>query len=350
MPSDRDTPKLLNYEIEAKIGEGGMGAVYRAKDKLGQIRAVKVIHPELSPDSGLRARFAEEGKTLAALGGHPNITGIWGLLEENNYLFIVMDFVEGEDVEKTLKKTGAMSVAETLPLFIQALSAIAYSHQQGIIHRDIKPSNILIESSGQIRVMDFGIARIKGGPKVTKVGVPGTPEYMAPELFDEKNTLGANELTDIYALGVTLYEMITGTIPFESTSTDTYAAYVAIAQKHQKGKPRNPSAIMPGLDKDVERVIMKAMAKDPKDRFQSIQEFSDAVEEQATRLGIAMPSAKQEQKVTPAPRGTIVEQELPGSGVDGGLKQEEQVLPLWAVAAAWILAAGIGFLIGKQVP
>ncbi|MBM3280866.1 MAG: serine/threonine protein kinase [Candidatus Handelsmanbacteria bacterium] len=334
----------MNYEIVEKIGEGGMGAVYRATDKLGQIRAVKVIHPELAHDTGLRERFTNEGKTLAAIGRHPNITALWGLLEENNYLFIVMDYVEGEDVERKLKRNGALSVAEALPLFSQILSAIAYAHQQGIIHRDVKPSNILIESSGQIRVMDFGIARIKGGPRSTKVGVPGTPEYMAPELFAEQ-TQGANELTDIYALGVTLYEMLTAALPFESSATDTNAAYVAIAQKHLKGKPRRPSELVPGLDKEVERVIMKAIAKEPKDRFQTVPEFSQAIDQQVGRLDIS--AAGQAQPGGAAARGTMVETPLPGTPVVGG---GESAFPLWAVAAAWAVAAGIGFLLGRQLP
>lgn len=352
--SGRPLPKLQNYEILGEIGVGGMGAVYKVKDKLGMVKAIKVIHPELSYDPGLRERFVNEGKTLAALGEHPNIIFLWGLFEENNLLFIVMDYVEGEDIERRLKRTGLLPVEEVLPIFRQALDAIAFAHERGVIHRDIKPSNILLQLSGIVRVMDFGIARIRGGPKLTKVGIPGTPEYMAPELFDENNKAGANELTDIYALGVTLYEMVTAKVPFESIADTTLAAYVAIAKRHQESDPPPPSSIYPPLDKGVEAVILKALAKRPEDRYQTAQEFIAAIDEQAMRLGIELRVHQERRPVTPLPRDTLVEQEPAAkeTGVEIGEVGQERVgiIPLWAAIVAWAVAGGIGFFIGSQLP
>jgi serine/threonine protein kinase len=351
--SEDNIPKLKNYSLWEKIGSGGMGTVYKGEDNVGRSVAVKVIHPELSNRQDLRARFLNEARTMGQLGSHPNIVFMYGMSEEDDgTLYIVMEYVNGEDIDNKIKTRGLIPAEAALPIFWQVLQALSFAHGKGIIHRDIKPSNVLVSDSGQVQVMDFGIAFVRGGERLTVDSVPGTPEYMAPELFQEDNK-GADELSDIYALGVTLYEMMTARVPFESKATTTMAAFVNIAKRHQEELPPSPSTIYEFIDEEIEQIILKALNKNPKERYQNVNEFMHAVEQQAHRVGINLPSsaiADNAARSTPLPDARRKELEHSSiNSVEIDQVEHDEEVPIWLSAVVWSVIAGVGFVIGNQL-
>lgn len=367
--SENAYPHFQNYEILDLIGAGGMGSVYRAKDRLGKIVALKVIHDELSMKAEFRERFYEEARHLDGLGDHPNIVNLTGLFgesrpsSEHEMLYIVMEYVEGIDVSALMSGTGGrvgtglLPESAALPILRQATDAIAFAHMHGVFHRDIKPSNILVPSVSEgppvlrterdVKIMDFGIARTRFAPRITRIGVIGTPEYMAPELFEE-GLAGGGEQTDVYALGITAYEMLTNAVPFRSNAETTEAAaLVQIAREKLAKDPPLPSSHYPPLDKGVEAVVMKAIARRPEDRFADASEMLVAIDAEIHRLGITLPAAKG--AVAPAPLPDQANREVVAGG--GDVKQDfseedPAVLSMPVAMAIWSAAAISGGLLG----
>ncbi len=262
--------KILNYKILSKIGEGGMGVVYKALDtNLDRVVAIKVLHREFSKNKELVKRFKIEAKVQAKLI-HPNICTLFALFEHNENLFMVMEYVDGVSLSDILEKKGKLSVKQALSIFIQILNGISVAHKAGIIHRDIKPSNILISKDGTVKVMDFGIAKIKGASKLTKTGMHiGTIYYMSPE------QIKGGEIdfrSDIYSLGATLFETITGRPPFVGNTE------FEILEGHVKTPPPIPSNFNQKIPKPVSDIVLKALSKNPEDRFKSAEEFKIAIE------------------------------------------------------------------------
>jgi len=263
---------LGRYHILEQLGEGGMATVYKARDvNLDRDVAVKVIRAENFGSAILERilkRFEREAKSLARLT-HPNIVPILDYGEYNGAPYLVMPYLPGGTLKGRLK--GPIPYREAVQMLIPIAQALVHAHGQGIIHRDIKPSNILITRTGEPMLSDFGIAKILDTEETrdltsTGVGI-GTPEYMAPE-----QGLGqADERTDIYALGIVLYEMITGRIPFRA---DTPMAI--LLKKNQEPLPR-PSRFVPGLPSSVENVLIKALARDPDNRYQTMRELLNAL-------------------------------------------------------------------------
>src|SRR5215469_16896879 len=200
------------YKIAEKIGEGGMGSVYKGVDlMLEREVAIKVLRPELARQPDIVERFRAEAVTLAKLN-HPNIATLFSFLRQGDDFFMVMEFVRGETLDSVLRRSGGMSVERAVPMFCQALEGIDHAHRLGIIHRDVKPANMMLTETGSIKVMDFGIARVLGTARMTRQGnIIGTIEYMSPEQVRGQET---DARSDIYSLGVLLYEMLTGQIPF----------------------------------------------------------------------------------------------------------------------------------------
>jgi len=269
------TGKILgNYRILKKIGEGGMGSVYLARDlSLEREVAIKIIAPDLARNPGLMARFRVEAIAQAKLN-HTNIVTIHSFNQENDIYYIVMEYMEGKTLKTAIKEN--IPVVPALKIFSQLLQGIAYAHSRGVVHRDIKPSNIFLTGDRQDQVAkigDFGIAKVEGIEGLTKVGTTlGSPVYSSPEQLLGKKVDGR---TDVYSLGITLYEMFTGTPPLKITREGDYEAI----KQTLEFTPQPPSAIDPAIPAPVDAMVMKSIAKDPAQRFQDVKEFDRQVKQ-----------------------------------------------------------------------
>lgn len=257
------------YRIEQKIGEGGMGAVYRGRDLiLDRNVAVKALRPELAQQPDLVSRFREEARTLAKLN-HTNVTTIYSFLPHGDNFVMVMEFVAGKPLDKILEDRSALDVVTAARLFCQALEGVAQAHALGIVHRDIKPANLLVTALGEVKVTDFGIARVLGTARQTRTGkLIGTLEYMSPEQVRGKDS---DARADVYALGILLYEMVTGRVPFNCDS-DFELIHAQVEEN-----PPPPREFNKALPASVELAILRALAKDPAARFQTVSEFRAAI-------------------------------------------------------------------------
>jgi eukaryotic-like serine/threonine-protein kinase len=264
-----DTNKRIgDYEILNELGSGGMGRVYRVRNVISdRIEAMKIVLPDLAGRQELANRFLREIKVLASLD-HPNIAALRTALTVNNQLVMIMEYVEGRSLGSRLKH-GPIAVAEAVHYINQALGALTYAHQKRVIHRDIKPDNMMVTPQDILKVTDFGIARSGEDRTLTVVGTtPGSVSYMSPEQV-KGETLDAR--SDLYSIGISLYEMVTGQRPFQGDSD--FALMVA----HVETLPRPPIELQPGLDANLNEIILKALAKDPADRFQSADAFREAL-------------------------------------------------------------------------
>ncbi len=260
-----------NCRIERKIGEGGCGSVYRSVDlMLERPVAVKVLHGGLAARRDVSERFRSEAHTLARLS-HPNVATLYSFHREEDTYLMVMEFVEGKTFDELIREHGYLSQERAIPLFCQALDGIHHAHQAGVIHRDLKGSNVMRNAQGVVKVMDFGIARALWSPELTQADHPlGTPEYMSPE------QVGAEEIdarADIYSLGVLLFKMLTGRLPF--TGDSPYD--IMRAQVDQL--PPSVRDHVPEIAPAVDEVILRALAKDRSERFESAGALRCALEE-----------------------------------------------------------------------
>jgi serine/threonine protein kinase len=258
-----------NYKIVGNLGEGGVGMVYQGVDTmLDREVAVKVLRPELASQTAIVERFRSEAVTLAKLN-HPNIATLYALFRQGNELYMVMEFVRGESLAQILHRRRALPAEEAIPIFCQALDGINHAHELGIVHRDIKPGNMILTPGGVLKVLDFGIARLLGSSRMTRVGnIIGTLEYMSPEQVRGQET---DARSDIYALGIMLYEILTGRLPFESENE------FALMKAQTEEIPALPRIINPNISVEVEAAIMRAVAKNPDERFQTAGEFMETL-------------------------------------------------------------------------
>ncbi|MDP9122229.1 MAG: serine/threonine protein kinase, partial [Acidobacteriota bacterium] len=255
-----------NYRVLEKVGEGGMGTVYRALDlMLEREAALKVIRPELTLDLEALERFGAEARLLARVN-HPAIAAIYSFFLHGENLFLALEYVRGESLGRLLRREGALSWERAVALLGYALDGIAEAHRAGIVHRDLKPDNLMITDAGTVKVMDFGIAReVDTSRGLTRTGfMIGTLRYMSPEQIREHPV---DRRTDIYALGVVLFEMLTGRLPFDGGSD------FGILRSHVEEPPPAPRSLVPELPEWLDHAILRALAKDPADRFQSIEEL-----------------------------------------------------------------------------
>lgn len=249
------------YKIIDKLGSGGMAEVYRAEDTiLNRIVAIKVLHSQFATQRDFVERLRREAQSAANLN-HPNIVSIhdWGS-EENNY-FIVMEYIEGKTLKEIIEAEAPLTPERAINIAIKACSALEFAHKREIIHRDVKPQNIVITPEGEIKVTDFGIARAGAATPMTQTGsIMGTAQYISPEQAQGRIV---QRTSDIYSLGVVLYEMLTGRPPFSGENP------VSIAFKQVHEQPIPPRKINPDIPESLERVILRALAKNPADRYQS---------------------------------------------------------------------------------
>ncbi len=261
---------LGDFQIRAELGRGGMGVVYKAhQQSLNRIVALKVLSPALTDDELYIARFRQEAQSAASLD-HPSIINIYQIGKENQLHYLAMQYIEGETLQQRMRREGAMNIERIVTLLTPVCSALDYAHTHGIIHRDIKPSNIMITPDGKVYLADFGLARGMGASELTKTGtVMGTPEYMSPEQAEGSSSIGP--ATDIYALGIIIYQMLTGKLPFES-ETPMGMAVVRIAKL-----PRPPREYRGDISSNVEQVIMRSLARQPDARFATAGEMMQAL-------------------------------------------------------------------------
>ena len=262
--------QLGNYRVVARLGEGGMGTVYRAVDvMLDRDVALKVLRPELARQAALVERFRAEAVALARLR-HEHIAALYGLDRQADELVMVMEYVSGETLEARLAREGAMSWTEALPVMRSVLAALGHAHVRGVVHRDIKPANVMIDADGTVKVMDFGIARLMGESRQTRAGVAiGTPSYMAPEQLRGEDVDGR---TDLYAAGALLFELLTGRVAFEADSD------YSLMMQQLNEPPAAPSTITAGVPRALDAAVARAMAKKPAQRFGTATDFSRALD------------------------------------------------------------------------
>ncbi|HRU41954.1 MAG TPA: Stk1 family PASTA domain-containing Ser/Thr kinase, partial [Candidatus Diapherotrites archaeon] len=253
------------YEVLEKIGGGGMALVYKAKCRLlNRFVAIKVLRPEFTEDEEFVKKFRREAQSAASLS-HPNIVGIYDVGTENNSYYIVMEYVKGQTLKELIKSKGTLGVEYSTNIAIQICYALDQAHKNNIVHRDIKSHNILIREDNSVKVTDFGIARAVSSSTITNTGnVIGSVHYFSPE---QARGGYVDEKSDIYSLGVVMYEMLTGRLPFEGDSP------IAVALKHIQEEPEPPSRINSKIPKAIEAIIMKCMEKEVSKRYNSASEI-----------------------------------------------------------------------------
>jgi eukaryotic-like serine/threonine-protein kinase len=259
------------YELEELVGTGGMSSVFRAHDRLLERKvALKVLHQQYTNDEEYVERFRREARSVATLS-HPNIVTVIDRGEHQGRQFIVFEYVEGENLKRLIERRGPMPVSTALELAMQIARGLSFAHQQGLVHRDVKPQNVLLNGDGHAKVTDFGIARsldVKHG--MTQTGtVLGTSDYIAPEQAQGQRV---DEHTDVYSLGVVLYEMLLNEVPFPGEN------FVAVAMRHINEEPPSIRDKRPDVPARVEAAVHRAMAKDPEARFQTMVDFCRELE------------------------------------------------------------------------
>lgn len=292
-----------NYRVLKKLGEGGMGTVYLARDlSLEREVALKIISPELTRNPSLMARFRVEAIAQAKLN-HSNITVIHSFDQQKDTYYIVMEFVDGKTLKQVVRENKKIPLKEAAAIFSQILEAVAYAHFKGIVHRDIKPSNIFLTKDHTVKIGDFGIAKVEGIDGLTRAGSTlGSPLYCSPEQVMGKKT---DARTDVYSLGMTLYEMLTGKLPFKQEDDSDYKLMRQVLDI----VPQTPSQLERSIPPAVDAFIMKCLAKTPEERFQSVKEaeetFKKIITPQAPPSVKIAPPVKTAKIVKPAASASI---------------------------------------------
>jgi TolB-like protein/tRNA A-37 threonylcarbamoyl transferase component Bud32 len=268
------------YQIIEELGQGGMGKVYKAFDREVNVRvALKLVKPEIAADKNTIERFRNELRVAREIS-HKNICRMYDLGRDAGTYFIAMEYVSGEDLRSFIRRARRLDIGTAISIARQVCEGLSEAHRLGVVHRDLKPGNIMIDQDGNAKIMDFGIARSLKGKGITGAGVLiGTPEYMSPEQVEGKE---ADERSDIYALGVILYEMITGRLPFEGETP------LGVAVKHKSEIPKDPRELNAQLPEDLSRLILRCLEKDKERRFPSAADVSAELE----KIGQGVPTAQ----------------------------------------------------------
>ena len=278
--TDNYIGKILDdrYEILELIGAGGMANVYKALcHRLNRYDAVKIMRDDTAADECFRKRFRTESQAVAMLS-HPNIVSVYDVSHNENIEYIVMELVDGITLKQYMKEHGALPTDEVLNFSIQIAKALAHAHSKGIIHRDIKPQNVMLLKDGLIKVADFGIAALQNDIEESTNETVGSVHYIAPE---QARGAAADARSDIYSLGIVMYEMMTGRLPYVGKSD------VEVAVKHMNTEAVPPRTIVPGIPEELERICLKAMATDITDRYQSAGELLSDLEQFRKQLAEA---------------------------------------------------------------
>jgi beta-lactam-binding protein with PASTA domain/predicted Ser/Thr protein kinase len=332
------------YRIVRKLGTGGMANVYLAEDEvLGRRVAIKILDDRHAGDDQFVERFRREAKNAASLS-HPNIVSIYDRGEAEGTYYIAMEYLDGRSLKELIVARGPAPVNVAIDYARQILAAIRFAHRHGIVHRDIKPHNVLVDAEGRLKVTDFGIARA-GTSQMTEAGsIIGTAQYLSPE---QAKGAPVDQTSDLYSVGVVLYELLTGVVPF---SGDTP---VEIAMKHLSTAPEPPSVKRAEIPRELDLVVLRALAKDPADRYQSAEEMdadlarvaqgaaiSPATEEAATAI-ISRPPSTAVTAITPPRTRETVPYAPPAAYYDYDEPRRRAVWP-WIVALLFVAAAIVG--------
>jgi serine/threonine-protein kinase len=260
---------LGKYQIVERLGRGGMADVYRAyQPGMDRYVAIKVMHPHLAEDPDFLERFKREAQSVGTLR-HPNIVQVIDFDIQDNEYYMVMEFIQGSTLKAVLMERKALPVPEALDLGIKLADAMDYAHKAGMIHRDIKPANVLMSKTGEPILTDFGVAKIVGAKGLTSTGMAvGTPAYMSPEAGRGEKV---DERADIYSLGIVLYEMLTGSLPYDADTP------FAVIMKHINDPLPPPRRWVPDLPEQVERILLKALTKEREFRYQNAGELRDSL-------------------------------------------------------------------------
>jgi serine/threonine protein kinase len=284
---------ISHYRVLERIGHGGMGVVYKAEDiRLKRAVALKFLAPSALDDEDVRERFTREAQATAALD-HPNICATYGIDEYQGRAFIVMAYIRGEDLDKRIARKP-IRVQDALDIALGVAQGLQEAHEKGIVHRDIKPSNIKISLNGQAKVMDFGLAKLADSSGITKTGITiGTAAYMSPE-----QTLGqlVDHRTDIWSLGVVTYQMLTGRLPFAGE----YEQVIRYGVLNEEPAPLREAC--PEASPELEQIVLKAIAKEPKDRFQTVADLVSALRLERKKLESGVSKIL---KALPSPEDTV---------------------------------------------
>ena len=341
-------PGILNdrYQLVESLGTGGMALVYKAKDlMLERHVAVKVLREDFSVDAAFRERFRQEAKAAANLS-HPNIVTVHDFGLDQRHLFIVMELVPGTDLKTRIREKGRFEVQEALDLMVQACQGVGYAHRAGLVHCDIKPHNILVSLDGRVKVTDFGIARALAtiSPEERSDVVWGSPLYFSPE---QAAGLPPSPASDVYSLGVILYEMLTGQLPFNSADASE------LARMHREVQPVAPRVLNPDIPKPLEDIILKVLSKEPAARYrtadqfgrllaglQSLKNVSAQAQSGTIPSATAAPSQAAAPAQTPAPTETSA---YPGSPDTLETETPEKKSPDWGTLLLWLVAGAAMF-------
>src|SRR5437660_3604923 len=270
------------YRVLSRVGSGGMADVYLAEDELlGRQVAVKLLHHHFAEDQEFVERFRREASSAAALS-HPNIVAIFDRGEWQETYYIAMEYVAGRSLKKIVREHGALEPAAAIDLVIQILRAARFAHGRGVIHRDLKPHNVILDEEGRARVTDFGIARASASDMTLTGSIMGTAQYLSPEQAQGQPVSGAS---DLYSVGVILYELLTGVVPFEGETA------VAIAFKQVSAEPRPPSELNPLLPASLDLVVLRALAKDSSQRYADADEFITALQHERQTIALYSPAS-----------------------------------------------------------
>ncbi|MEP6909763.1 MAG: Stk1 family PASTA domain-containing Ser/Thr kinase [Actinomycetota bacterium] len=270
------------YRIVRKLGSGGMADVYLAEDEeLGRRVAIKILNDRHANDEQFVERFRREAKNAAGLS-HPNIVSIYDRGEAEGTYYIAMEYLDGRSLKELVVARGPLPIPDAIKFTRQVLGALRFAHRKGVVHRDIKPHNVMADTDGRMKVTDFGIARA-GVSQMTEAGsIIGTAQYLSPE---QARGTGVDQRSDLYSVGIVLYETLTGQVPFTGDSP------VEIAMRHLSDTPRPPSLVRPEIPPDLDMVVLRALAKNPDDRFQTAEEMDAELERVAQGVGVTAETA-----------------------------------------------------------